>query len=462
MDARMSRPIPSSFRDPSGFLFFRDNLIYRQVNSGYRVHYDALMQGGLYEVLTRSGFLIPHDEGNASAPLPDVAYKVIKPHRIPFISYPYEWCFSQLKDAALATLAIQKTALQFGMSLKDCSAYNIQFYKGKPILIDTLSFEKYREGEPWVAYRQFCQHFLAPLALMSYTDIRLNQLLRIYIDGIPLDLATSLLPSRARFSFALFTHLYLHAKSQAHFADKAVARSTHRLSRLSFMGLVDSLEGAVRGMRWQAKGTEWGEYYTDTNYTPAGLQHKREIVSALLDKARPGTVWDLGANTGMFSRLASEKGAYTISMDSDPAAVEKNYLQAVDKKEDSILPLVIDLTNPSPAIGWENNERMSLFERGPADMALALALVHHLAISNNLPFSKIVDFFKKVCRFLIIEFIPKDDAQVQRLLRTREDIFPDYTQEAFEVAFSASFVVKERVAITDSKRAIYLMKAKEL
>ena len=193
--------IPGSFRDPSGFVFCQDSSIYRQVNIRYEEDYDYLIDSGLYETLVDSGLLVSYDEIDLGYARTDSAYKILKPESVPFISYPYEWCFSQLKDAAFTTLEIQRIALDFGMILKDSSAYNIQFIRGKPVLIDTLSFEKYHEGPSWVAYGQFCQHFLAPLALMSYRDIRLNQLFHIYIDGIPLDLASSLLPFRTRFRF---------------------------------------------------------------------------------------------------------------------------------------------------------------------------------------------------------------------------------------------------------------------
>lgn len=196
------RTLSASFRDPAGFLFSRGGILYRQVNHSYAENFSALIDSGLYEKLVKASLLISHSEvdeltGRPFAPaIPASAYRTIRPEAIPFISYPYEWSFGQLKDAALATLSIQKRALKAGMSLKDASAYNIQFYRGKPVLIDTLSFEIYHEGEPWVAYRQFCQHFLAPLALMAARDVRLNQLMRVYIDGLPLDLASKLLPPR--------------------------------------------------------------------------------------------------------------------------------------------------------------------------------------------------------------------------------------------------------------------------
>ena len=450
--------VPSSFRDPSGFLFCRNGSIYRQVNATYRENYDHLVNSGLYKTLVGAKLLIPHDEIDIEPIQSDRTYKIIKPELIQFISYPYEWCFSQLKDAALTTLKIQRIAVDFGMSLKDCSAYNIQFRKGKSIFIDTLSFEKYREGQPWVAYRQFCQHFLAPLALMAYRDVRLNQLLRTYMDGIPLDLASSLLPFRTYSRFSLLSHIHLHAKSQKHFADKTVGGNGHRIGRLGFLGLIDNLESAVVGLKWQPIGTQWTDYYKDTNYSIDALQHKKQILTEFVDVINPQNVWDLGANVGMFSRIASDKGIQTISFDIDHGAVERDYLECVAKGETNILPLLVDLTNPSPGIGWENRERMSLVERGPADTVLALALVHHLAISNNVPLVKIADFLSNICsNSLIIEFVPKTDSQVRRLLATREDIFPDYTQRAFETEFRKYFTVQSSMRIRDSERTLYLM-----
>ncbi len=204
-------PVAASFRDPSGFLFSRNGALYRQINRVYADDYDHLISSGLYDQLVKSGLLIPHREVSEKPVYPELAVKVIQPELVPFISYPYEWSFSQLKDAALATLAIQKRSIKAGMSLKDASAYNIQFINGKPTLIDTLSFEIYKEGKPWDAYRQFCQHFLAPLALMARVDVRLGQLLRVFIDGIPLDLASRLLPASTRAKF-WFTYPYPYSR----------------------------------------------------------------------------------------------------------------------------------------------------------------------------------------------------------------------------------------------------------
>ena len=457
---RVSGKVPSSFRDPSGFLFHRKGSIFRQINTSYKKNYDQLMDSGLYQNLVKAGLLIPHKEVKIKGANLRKAYKIIKPELIPFISYPYEWCFSQLKNAALITLEIQKKAFEFGMSLKDCSAYNIQFVKGKPMLIDTLSFEEYHQGSPWIAYRQFCQHFLSPLALMSHKDIRLNQLFRVYIDGIPLDLTSSLLPFYTFFKFSLLSHIHLHAKSEKHFADKVIKKDNYKINRLSLLSLIDNLESTIKNLNWQPRGTEWANYYKETNYSRKATKHKKQIVVNFLKKLKPKTVWDLGANTGSFSRLASKRGVQTISFDIDPVAVEKNYLESVSKKEANVLPLLLDLTNPSPNIGWENQERMSLLDRGPTDTVFSLALIHHLAISNNLQFNKIAHFFSKICKSLIIEFVPKNDSQVKKLLATREDIFPDYTQESFEAKFRKYFIIKSSIKIKNSQRIMYLMKKK--
>ena len=450
--------IPSSFRDPSGFVFVREGAVYRQVNEVYRENFDHLIDSGLYRALTEVGLMVAHEEVGIDLGRTEDAYKILRPEQIGFISYPYEWCFSQLKNAALATLAIQKKAFDFGMTLKDSSAFNIQFVGCRPVLIDTLSFEKYRKGQAWVAYRQFCQHFLGPLALMAHRDVRLSQLLRVYIDGVGLDLVSKLLPRSTWFKFSLLSHIHLHARSQLHFADRAVKVGAHKMSKLGFMGIIDSLETAVGKMKWQPKWTQWGDYYEDTNYSDVAMSDKKRIVGEFLERARPAVTWDMGANTGVFSRIAAGIGSQTISFDVDPAAVEKNYLESVDKKEDNMLPLVLDLTNPSGGIGWENEERRSLIERGPADVALALALIHHLAISNNLSFDKIAGFFGKICCWLIIEFVPKSDSQVQRLLTTREDIFGDYNEQAFENVFGKYFAIESSVKIKDSQRTLYLMR----
>jgi ribosomal protein L11 methylase PrmA len=453
--------ISSSYRDPAGFVFRRDGVLLRQINQAYRPQYECLLKSGLYQAAVDAQSLVPHQEVDEDLAEPQVGWKVIRPRAVGFISYPYEWSFSQLKDAALLTLAIQKQAMQHGMSLKDASAYNIQFDRGRPIFIDTLSFEKYEEGKPWVAYRQVCQHFLAPLALMSTRDSRLNQLLLANLDGIPLDLASKLLPVRSKFRFSLLVHLHLHAKMFARHTDDAEKPlSSRKLGKTQLLGIIEDLESAIRRLTWKPASKEWVDYYQNVTYTSAGMEQKRHFVAQCVEAIAPRIVWDLGANTGEFSRLASDRAILTVAFDSDPAVVENNYLRAKEKNEVNLLPLLIDLTHPSPAIGWDNHERMSLSDRGPADLVLALALIHHLAISGNVPLAQLAAFLHRVGRNLIVEFVPKSDPRAQRLLVVRKDIFVDYTRENFEIEFARYFLIERREAIADSDRVLYRMSSR--
>ncbi len=445
----------SSFRDPSGFVFWQNGVLLRKINPIYEENFKLFLDSGLYGELVKEGLLISHKH---------VAPDVIQPELIPFISYSYEWAFSQLKDAALLTLKIQKIALSHGMSLKDATNYNVQFLKGKPIFIDTLSFEKLEAGKPWVAYKQFCEQFLAPLALISYVDVKLLQLLIPYMNGIPLELANKLLPLKARINPGVLMHINLHAGSQKKHADnRAVSGEQRAVSMNALLGIVDSLYNTVSNLKWDYGKTAWSHYGADDyfeSYDKKTLDKKKQIVSEFLESVKPKTTWDLGANTGNYSRIAAEKGISTISLDFDPAVVEQAYQWVREHDEENILPLYLDITNPTPAIGFENNEREALLQRPKPDVVMALALIHHLAIGANLPLSRLASFFADMSKNLIIEFVPKDDPQTQRLLVSREDVFPDYTQEEFEKEFGIYFLTVKKVPLTNSKRTLYLFKKK--
>ncbi len=449
----------ASFRDPSGFVFYKDGIVYRQINKIFQANYEKFIACGLYNYLVKNNYLIVHKEVNNKFAVNDDSFQVISPETIPFISYPYEWCFSQLKDAALLTLKVQKISLKYDFSLKDASAYNVQFKEGKPIFIDTLSFEKYRVGEPWVAYRQFCQHFLAPLSLMSYVDVRLNQLLKNNIDGIPLELISKLLPFSTKFKFSLAMHIHLHSKSQKKYETITVRKpSTKTISKKGLISIIDNLHSMVEKLQWSPEGTEWHNYYSENiNYTDKAILEKEKIVFSMINIIKPKSVWDLGSNDGRFSRIVGRTGAFIVSWDIDPACVELNYKKVITEGENNILPLNIDLTNPSPSIGWNEAERESFISRGPTDAILALGLVHHLTISNNVPLEHISIFLSNLCKYLIIEFIPKSDSQVKKLLVSREDIFTKYDQNNFESVFSNKFKIIKKTKVTESERTVYLM-----
>jgi hypothetical protein len=445
---------PASFRDPSGFVFEENSVICRKINPVYQDRYHHLMASGLYKVLTGEKLLIAHEETGK-----DGEGLIIRPEQVPFISYPYEWCFEQYRDAALTTLRIQILAMQSGMTLKDASAYNIQFINGRAKLIDTLSFEKYAET-PWAAYGQYCRHFFVPLTLMAHIDTQLCKMMQTYIDGIPLDLASSVL--RGKGGFAAWQHIWLHAR-----ALKAQSGAGNRgapaplvMKKSLLEALLHSLLCAVENLHPRGEITEWRDYYSATNYGAEGATHKERIVNAYLEKAAPfAHAWDFGANDGRYSRLALNYGATVVAFDRDHAAVTRNYL-TVKKMGVNMLPLLFDLTSPSPAIGFANRERKTAGGRGKPEIILMLAVVHHLALSNNVPLDRIARWLSSLGEWVIIEFVPKEDTQVRLLLRTRADIFPAYHEAGFEAAFGRYFQLREKTRIPGTLRVLYLYRAK--
>lgn len=448
---------PASFRDPSGFLFHREGTLFRFVAPRAAADYDLLMSSGLYGELVQAGLLVAHEEVDLEGCAG--AHRVLRPERVPLVSYPYEWAFSQLQDAALLTLDVAERALRRGLSLKDASAFNVQFLGCRPVFIDTLSFEATVAGRPWVAYRQFCEHFLAPLALMAARDPRLSGLWRAQLEGCPLDLASRLLPRRTWLRFGLLVHLHLHARSQARYAGRAAPRRELSVSPTARLALLDSLRAAVRALRLRPAPSEWGGYEATHGYTAEAREAKEALVARWLNERPASQVWDLGGNLGRFARLAVAAGAYAACLDGDPFVVEAAYRAGRAEGQARLLPLLLDVANPSPGLGWSGEERAALESRGPADVVLALALVHHLAIGRNVPLERVADGLSRLGRDLIVEFVPKDDPQVGRLLRSRRDVFPDYAAPAFEAAFARHRRLAAREALPGSGRLLYLWRA---
>lgn len=443
----------SSFKDRAAQVVSYNGEIYRLIYDSGKADYDKLMTSGLYDFLVSNGKLISHIEYEKFVPV----YKVIKPQEV-FITYPYEWSFSQLKDAAILTLDIQEAALKHGMSLKDANAYNVQFYNGGPVFIDTTSFEIYKENSPWAAYNQFCRQFLAPLALMSKKDISLSFLLAQNLDGIDISLASKLLPFCSYMDSGLLRHIHLHSRVQHRYADSD-KKVDMKFSRFQMESLIYDLKTCIKNLKIKKFNTEWGDYYSNTNYSEKNFSLKREILEYFKNKIDADFVLDFGANTGLFSRIFKDKAKLILSCDIDTQAVEENYFSIRKNNEKNVLPLVIDICNPTPALGWNGEERQSFFERVKnADVVLALAFIHHLAIGKNLPFEKIAQTFARLGNYLIIEFVEKNDSQIQKMLLNREDIFEDYTIENFEKVFSEFYLIEEKVCLTDSCRALYLMR----
>jgi hypothetical protein len=436
-------------------------VLYRQVQPMASRDWEAFRSTGLYDRLVADRLIVEHVDAPLNAAALPEAVAVIQPRELAFISYPYEWSFSQLKEAALLTLELQSRALDAGMRLKDASAYNIQFDAGRPILIDSLSFEVAEATEPWPAYRQFCEHFLAPLALIAMRDARCGLMLREFIDGIPLDLAARLLPGRSRLNLGLSAHVHLHAGAQRRAANKpppaeGAAKPARKLSATGQRALLDSLRRTVEGLRWEPSG-HWTEYATTTSYSEAATASKAEIVREMLAAVGGSTAWDVGANTGVYSAMAAEAGYRVIAWDQDAGSVEAHWRRVRGEANPAILPLVLDLANPSPAIGWALEERASFLERGEPDLVMGLALVHHLAIGNNVPLPAVARLFARMASHAIVEFVPKEDPMTRRLLAARRDVFDHYSIDGFRAAFGAAFEIVREAPITDSPRTLFLL-----
>jgi hypothetical protein len=453
----------ASFRDPAGFLYRSGGVLLRQVHSLYSDNYEIFLSSGLYDELVASDLIVDHEERPLSEAADSRAWKVLLPREIHVISYPYEWSFSQLKDAALLTLDIAQRSLAYGLVLKDATAYNVTFDAGRPIWLDSLSFEKYTEGEAWQAYSQFSRHFLAPLALASHVDPRLMDLLRVYIEGVPLDLASALLPRRTWARPSHLLHLHLHARSQQRYAslDPSGSIRSRSFSRRSFEGLLAGLRETVEKLRWEPEGY-WPEYECDNSYSDEGHRTKVATVERWLSKLGPGQVLDLGANTGLFSGIAAGLGHSVVALDGDAGATEAHYRRCRADKSQSVLPLRIDLLNPSPDQGWACLERMNLYERVRPDVAMALALVHHLALTGHIALGDQAAFLARVAPTVIVEWIPLSDPQAKRLVGDRTPQFVDhYSRESFERVFGHTFTIADSVGIPDSERRLFLLERHE-
>lgn len=430
----------ASFRDPNGFVVESNGEIYRILNPEYNQTYDMFMQSGLYQALVDEKLILEHDLESS-----DTGKRSLRQVKIPLITYPYEWSFDMFKDAGLATLRCQELAYKHGMELQDASAYNIQFYNGHPVMIDLTSFVETKFTQ-WRAYRQFCEHFLAPLALMGKKDLRLSNLLSTYIDGIPLDLASGILPKSTFGSFGINLHIHAHAKMNT----KKASSEPQKMGMTKNLAMIDSLKSCIGGIKCDQK-TEWDRYYDETNYSKKAFESKIEIVSRFINSHNPKVVIDLGANDGVFAELALK--AFTIALDIDPNAVNNMY-----KKNIGIQSLVCNIVNPSASIGWGNKERPGILQRIKEQngTVLALALVHHLRITYGIPFDKQFELLGSITKHALVEYVPRDDSQVVKMMTGRDtSIYTDYYRELFEKAISKYFKEWDYYSIEDSTRSLY-------
>jgi hypothetical protein len=431
----------ASFRDPAARVFFLENEsghVFRELSPSYLPNYTYFKSSGLADTLIQKKWLSPFEE------IQNEGAVILKSAKISFVSLPYEWTFNEWKDAALLTLKIQYQALKYGMILKDATPFNVVFDGGKPVFVDLSSFEILQEGKPWKAFKQFCECFYIPLLLIKYFDNTGNDIFLNNINGIPVSKGLALLPSSALLNFNTLLFLSLPGKMRRHYEVIETKQSSKKITAKSLMQVAEQLYAAINKISQKKQQTRWNDYY-DKNVNDNYLQEKAAVIKEWIGgNYKTKTLVDFGCNTGNFSKLVAVDVSTVIAFDEDMRSADELYSYCREHKLENVFSFTANICQPTPGLGWDNMERPSLKERLNADIGLALALVHHLAISNYIDFNKMAAFFSETCKEIFIEFIPKEDAKVQLLLSNREDIFNWYCRDNFLSAFNKKFrLVKE-------------------
>ena len=457
---------PGSFRDPENRVFYAGDEIYRALSKEGMEDFEALAASGLLDdpriVRTERADGAPA----AAGVLPTETAGVLKHEAVPFVSYPYEWTFSMLKDAALLQLDLLLAALEHDLILKDSSPYNVQFKGGRAIFVDVGSFERVREGEPWVGYRQFCMLYLYPLLLQAAKGVRFQPWLRGSIDGITPRQMRGLMSFRDRFRRGLTTNVFLHARLEERYADrpKETKQEVKRagMGRQLIVANVRKMRKLVSRLEWDPPEGVWVAYGERNTYTDEDARRKDDFVREVATSRPWRLVWDIGCNNGRYSRITAEGTRYVVAVDADQGPVELLYRELRDAGDETVLPLTMNLADPSPGLGWRGLERKAMPDRGSPDLVLALALVHHVAISANVPVRELVDWFAGLGSALVIEFPTREDPMVQKLLAPkREGLHPDYELGFFERCLGEAFDVSRSERLQSGTRVLYFAVPKQ-
>lgn len=456
------QPDAGSFRDRDGRIYLFGDRVVRGLSEPALEEYRAVSQSRFFRDFSERGVLVETAErAPDEVPLPDDIQGqwagFLEHARIPVVSYPYEWTFSMLKAAALLQLDLTEAAILDGFALKDATPYNIQFANGQPLFIDIASFEAMEQGAPWAGYRQFCEMFLFPLMLQAYKGMDFQPFMRSRIDGIDVQTAGRLFGFRDRFRRGVTSHVWLQSK-----LDKRYGGSGHNVrSSLKSAGFnqelilvnIRKLRKLIGGLHWSGDGSEWGDYTQFHNYSDQDHQRKEAFVEQCVTQGQPQTVWDIGCNTGQFSRLAARHCGQVVATDIDHLAVERLYLDP--ERPANILPLVQNVADPSPNWGWRLRERRDLPQRAQPDMVLCLALIHHVVITANVPLAEFIGWLAEVTEQLVIEYVSREDDKVQTLLRNKQDKYWDYSREHLEQQLQRHFRIRETLELRDGRRRLY-------
>ena len=451
-----------SYRDTAARVVIKESGYYRYIFHEYKAEYDHLMQSGLYEELIQKDLLIKHQEIKIDTDDLKV-YKLLLPTQIPFQSYPFEWSYTQWRKAILAYLRINHIALKYGMILKDATPYNFYLTGGKAVMFDTSSFMFFKENDKWIAYRQFCEEFLSPIALMHYNGAEWSKLTMANLRGMPLSFVSRQLPIKSWFNLTTLLHIHLHSKYSGNNISKEIENKKDKGFTLE---KIKSLQKMIFNTisTWNKSHqftNHWSNYYEKDIESQEYLKDKEATIRNWLEIIKPKSVLDLGANTGKFSFIAAEYAERVISLEGDENCVDE-IEEKISIKNSNVFTLTGNVADPSPTIGFLNSGTESIYKRGCSDVVLGLALVHHLHISNRLSFDQISLIFASFSKqYLIVEFIQIADNKVKQLIKGKSLNLIDYNDDHFIKALSNWFLIKEAISLKDSGRRLFLLEKKK-
>jgi len=462
---------PGSFRDRNNVVFYGPGSVYRGLSEQASSNWNTLISKPFYKRFMESGRLVPTqviDPSNEGFPssIKESWHSFLKHKPIPYISYPYEWSFGMLKDAALLQLDLLLASVEDDMILKDSSPYNVQWEGARPIFIDIPSFERLNPGDPWSGYGQFCQLYLYPLFLVAYKNVSHSPWLRGNLDGIEAEHMSNLMSLRDLFRPGVFLHVYLHSRAQAKYSDttRNIKEEFRKggFNKVLIQSNVKRLRKLVDNLIWKLSKSEWSHYSEFQNYSDPDLETKKQFVRKASGKQKWNLAWDLGCNTGEFSKIVSENCNYVVAMDADHLAIDTLYQSLKKEGNKSILPLINNIADPSPSLGWMNLERKNFPNRGTPDLILCLALIHHIVITANVPLKNFIEWLASLSGALVIEFITKDDPMVKVLLKNKEDIYLDYELNWFEQCLKGCFQIEKIEPLKSGTRILYFATRKPL
>lgn len=459
-------PVGGSFRDPANRVFDYEGRVLRGVNEAALENFLMLEMEEFFRKHVESGSIVRTALlGEVDCVTSEIRAQgwagVLEHEKLPFISYPYEWTFSMLKDAALLHLELLESSIKAGWTIKDSTPFNIQFVGASPTFIDIPSFVPRQPGEHWSGYRQFCMLFLYPLMLKAYLGIDFQQVLRANLDGISPTEASRYFRGLSRFRKGVVTHAlfpaFMEKRIEESEKDRAPAKERHGIKQSDPMvlGLIQSLKRLVTSLTFSVRHTEWSEYANTHSYEQQEFEAKARFVRDAAQSHRWERVWDIGGNTGTFSQICTEFADYVITIDGDHDAVEKLYLHQKAKGRSNILPLYMNLANPSPNHGWAGVERTSFDTRSKPDLVICLALIHHMCLSANIPIPLFVDWLRSLQAKVVIEFVDRSDEMVQKLITNKKEKHLDYNLSNFERELGLRFRIIESSELKGGKRKIY-------